>query len=258
VSAAPEHALYEGTVTHRRADPAYGFRTPVMLALLDLDHLETAWRVHPLVSDRRGRPVRFDRRDHPGDPAVPLGEHVRVLVEARLGIRPTGRVRTLAGLRTFGRGFNPIVVHWCEDAEGRVAAQVLDVTNTPWGERHSYVLDTRGGGADGWSVSMPKALHVSPFLPMELHHSVRSAPPDDRITLTINDRDQDGAVVFHAGLALDRRPFDRPTLSRYLTRHAFASQRVTAAIYGHALRLLRRGARFHPHPHRTGVAVPTS
>jgi DUF1365 family protein len=250
VTTAPEHALYEGTVWHRRTDPAYAFRTPVMLALLDLDHLDTAWRVHPLVSDRPGRPVRFDRRDYAGDPTLPLAQHVRDLVEQHLGTRPEGRVRMLAGLRTFGRCFNPIVVHWCEDGDGRVVAQVLDVTNTPWGERHSYVLDTRTADADGWSVTATKALHVSPFLPMDLHHSIRSRPPGDRITMTIDDRDAADAVVFHAGLALARRPFDRPTVTHYLTRHAFASQRVTGGIYWHALRLLGRGAPFHPHPHR--------
>lgn len=248
MTVAAPHALCEGVVHHHRATPAYGFRMPVMLALLDLDHLECAWRVHPFVSDRPGRPVRFDRRDFAGDPTAPLADHVRNLVEQRLGIRPEGRIRMLAGLRTFGRCFNPIVIHWCEDRDGRTVAQVLDVTNTPWGERHSYVLDLRAEAPDHWTVGTAKELHVSPFLPMDLTHRVRSGPPTDRIALVIDDVRDDGAVDFHAALHLSVGPFDRAGCARYLRQHAAASQRTTTAIYWQALRLVARGARFHRHP----------
>lgn len=246
------HALYEGTVHHRRPRPAYALRRRVLMPLLDLDRLDEAWRVHPLVSDRPGRPVRYDRRDYAGDPSRPLGDAVRDLVHARLGFRPTGRVRMLAMLRSAGWCFNPIVVHWCEDAEGRTVAQVLDVTNTPWRQRHSYVVDTRSE-PDGWTAVFDKALHVSPFLPMDLGHEVRSAPPAERISLSVLDHDRSGDVVFSAGMTLARRPYDRAGLTRLLTRHALDPQRVTAAIYAHALRLRLAGARFHRAPTPVGV-----
>ena len=252
MTTAPAHALYEGTVHHRRTRPPYALRRHVMMPLLDLDALDRAWLVHPLVSDRPGRPIRFDRRDYAGDPRVPLATTVRDLVEERLGFRPTGRVRMLGMLRTVGWCFNPVVVHWCEDADGRTVAQVLDVTNTPWHQRHSYVVDTRDEH-DQWSVELAKVLHVSPFLPMGLRHVVRSAPPADALTLAIVDRDSDGATVFSAGMALTRRPFDRVGLTRLLFRHAFDTQRVTAAIYAHALRLRLAGATFHRAPARVGV-----
>ncbi len=42
-------ALYEGTVTHRRAEPAHRFDSPVALPLLFLDELAALRTVHPLV-----------------------------------------------------------------------------------------------------------------------------------------------------------------------------------------------------------------
>ena len=46
---------------------------------------------------------------------------------------------------------------------------MLEVTNTPWGERHWYVLDARG---DTTTTTTAKAMHVSPFLPMDLDYEV--------------------------------------------------------------------------------------
>jgi len=243
------HALYEGTVHHRRVAPPDAFATPIMMPLLDLDHLEEAFAVHPLLSDRRGRPLRYERRDYLGAGPATVSEAVRDLVHQRLGVRPSGRVRMLAHLRTFGWCFNPVAVYWCEDGEGATVAQVLEVTNTPWHERHAYVLDCRNAH-DGWDRSVPKALHVSPFLPMGLHHRIRSAPPGDTLRLQIDDHDASGELTFAASYVARRLPFDRAGVTRLLARHPFTTHRVSAGIYRRALHLRRIGATFFPHPAR--------
>ena len=47
----------------------------------------------------------------------------------------------LTHLRTFGHCFNPVSFYYCFAADGeRLEAIVAEVTNTPWGERHAYVL----------------------------------------------------------------------------------------------------------------------
>ena len=84
----------------------------------------------------------------------------------RTGTRPDGPVRLLTHLRALGRCFNPVSFYYCFDRDGeRSAAVVAEVTNTPWGERHAYVLD----GATRRRVRgrFDKALHVSPFLGMD-------------------------------------------------------------------------------------------
>jgi uncharacterized protein len=51
-----------------------------------------------------------------------------------------GPVRLVGHLRTLGWCFNPIVLYLCHDHTGALAWVVADVTNTPWRERHQYVL----------------------------------------------------------------------------------------------------------------------
>ena len=73
---------------------------------------------------------------------MPLADAVRDLVEERTGARPAGPIRLLTHLRSFGHCFNPVSFYYCFDPAGeRVEAVVAEVTNTPWGERHAYVLE---------------------------------------------------------------------------------------------------------------------
>ena len=78
----------------------------------------------------------------PGRSRAPLDAAVRTLVAERLGSAPQGPIRLLTHLRTFGHSFNPVSFYYCFAPDGeRLEAIVAEVTNTPWGERHAYVLD---------------------------------------------------------------------------------------------------------------------
>jgi DUF1365 family protein len=218
-------AMYEGTVRHRRfADRGNEFTHTVALAYLDLDE--------PLPS---GRLVRFERSDYLGDPRQPLTEAVRDLVQQRTGDRPTGPIRLLTQLRTFGICFNPVSFYYCF-GDG-LEAVVADVTNTPWGERHAYVVSGDGRVIKGDSE---KLLHVSPFMGMDHRYEWRVADPGETLSVHIEST-RDGALAFDATLSMQRRPFSPRKL-------ALANVRVLALIYGHALGLKLKGVKVHPHP----------
>ena len=85
----------------------------------------------------------FRRADHLGPSERRLDESVRDLVEGRLGWRPDGPIRLLTHLRYFGLVMNPVSFYYCLAWRGSVEAVVAEVTNTPWRERHCYVLDPR-------------------------------------------------------------------------------------------------------------------
>ena len=56
---------------------------------------------------------------------------------------PQGPIRLLTQLRSFGLCFNPVSFYYCFDERRRACERVLaEVTNTPWGERHAYLLLT--------------------------------------------------------------------------------------------------------------------
>lgn len=233
-------AVYEGTLWHRRhGEPGHAFRRAVALPWLDLDELPAVAACHPLWSVERRNVVSHRRADFLGDPAVPLAEAVRGLVEQRTGRRPPGPVTVLANLRTWGWLFNPITIYACG---APAEALVLEVTNTPWHERHTYVLD---GGAGEHRFA--KELHVSPFLPMDLTYRLRLREPGSHLSLQLACLDGE-RPVFEAALAGRRLEIDRASLGRVLWRHPLGTHRVSAGIYRQAAALRRKGATFHPHP----------
>ncbi|HZV74004.1 MAG TPA: DUF1365 domain-containing protein [Conexibacter sp.] len=248
-------AIYEGVVTHRRRTPVeHAFRMRLFLMYLDLGELPHLFDGHPLWSARRPALARFRRDDFLGDPLIPLDAAVRDLVEERLGFRPAGPVRMLAHLRYLGHCFNPVAFYWCFAQDGeRVEAVVAEVTSTPWGERHAYVAAGPGNAEHVLESRHEKALHVSPFMAMGMEYRWRVATPGERLAVTIESRDADGRLVFDAHLALRRRTITRAALTRVLARHPAMTLRVLGGIYGQALRLRLKGARWHARP-----AVPAA
>ena len=99
------------------------------------------WKAQYGLHQARFSPASFCRSDHLGDPCVPLADAVRGLVEDRTAWRPIGPIRLLTLLRNWGHYFSPLNLYYCFDRAGQtVEAVVAEVTNTPWHERHWYVL----------------------------------------------------------------------------------------------------------------------
>ena len=243
----PTVAIYEGTVRHRRFAPQREFAPKLFLASLDVDALPGSLDALPLWSARRPAPVRFRAVDFFDGTGRPLGVAVRDLVQERLGRRPTGRVHLLAQLRTFGWLFNPLAVYYCWAPDGRALdAIVLEVTNTPWGERHWYVVDAQ---MNTNTTTTGKAMHVSPFLPMDVDYRITWTAPDAKLNLRI-EVERGHAPVFDAELALHRTTINRGRAVTVLARYPMLPLRVSAGIYAKATRLLAAGAPVYRHPSR--------
>jgi DUF1365 family protein len=241
-------AFYEGTVRHRRfAVREHAFRHRISLAYVDLDELPGLLGGR-LVRRRPGL-VRFRRGDYLGDPSVPLDSAVRALVAARTGEpAPDGAIGVLTQLRTFGHCFNPVSFYYCHRADGTLHSVVAEVTSTPWGERHAYVLPAGDPAGEVLHGRFDKRLHVSPFMGMDQSY-VWSAtePAADRPTLSVHiESREDDRRAFDATLALRRAPFTPRTLARILTRHPAATLRVLLLIYAHALALAAKRVPIHP------------
>jgi DUF1365 family protein len=217
---------------------------------IDLDELPDVFSGRWFWSSSRPALARFRRENYLGKADEPLPVAVRNRVEEETGVRPTGPIRLLTHLSYFGYCFNPISVYYCfDEADTRVDAIVAEVTNTPWGERHSYVLsDAMNKGDDTTrNYETRKKLHVSPFMDMEMVYDWLLTEPRDNIVLRINNR-QDGQLLFGATLILRRHEISSPALARILLRHPFMTLKIAAAIRWQALKLWLKGCPVCPHP----------
>jgi DUF1365 family protein len=242
-------AIYEGEVSHARFGPGprHSFSQRVAMPLLDLAEVDTVMAMHPAWSGRRRSPVRFRRQDFLGDPATPLATAVLDLVADRTGRRPEGPVAMLANLRTWGWLFNPISLYFCADpvspvgGPGLISHLVAEVENTPWHDRHAYVVGSPG------CHRFPKGLHVSPFLPSGVDYRLRYTAPGSKLTVTLEVVQADRRL-FAATLSLRRRSVSRASLGHLLWSHPAMTHRITAGIYLQAARLQLKGAPLFAHP----------
>lgn len=240
--------IYEGVLRHRRVAPRqHEFEYRVAMPYLCLDELPTLFAGRPLWSASGRALGEFRRSDFLGDPALPLADEVRRRIREETGAVHTGPIYLLANLRYFGIAMNPIACYYCfSDDEARLDYVVAEVNNTPWNERHSYVL--RGPEAGAWlETSFDKQFHVSPFNPMAMRYHWRSNTPDRRLVLHM-ENSADGATVFDATLSLSARPMTAGNLNRILLRYPFMTAKVALAIYWQALRLYIKGVPVYTHP----------
>jgi DUF1365 family protein len=246
----PASCVYEGVVRHRRVTPVrHELRYPIGMMYLDLAELPELFDGRALWSARRPALAWFRRRDHLGPADVPLDETVRALVHERTGERPSGPVRLLTHLRYAGHCFNPVSFYYCfDDAGEELRAVVAEVTNTPWGERHAYVMSGEGRVLRS---QFAKAMHVSPLMGMDHEYDWRVLEPGRDLIVHI-DSLRAGRKVFDATLTLQRRELDAGALRCVLGRYPATTLVGVARIYSQALRLRLKGAPWFPKPEEPG------
>ncbi|MBA0658751.1 hypothetical protein Goklo_010933 [Gossypium klotzschianum] len=164
-------SLYEGTVWHDRRRPVrHSFHYSVRYALFDLDHA-------------------------PNTPPDHLSAD-----EARRITKTDGPVFLLTIPPSVGYEQNPLSLYYCYDSEGTdklLKKCIAEVTNTPWGERVSFVFDPN-------SDLVAKPLHVSPFMDMLGSWSLRANAPGQNLLVTISVQHPELGDYFLATLKAKR------------------------------------------------------
>ncbi|NIJ99542.1 hypothetical protein FHR53_002335 [Xanthomonas arboricola] len=256
-------AVYTGWVRHRRFVPKpLDFRYRLFLMYLDLSELDRVFAHRWLWSVGRANLAQFRRSDYLGDPQIPLDEAVRACVHAHTGERPEGAIRLLTHLRYFGHVFNPVSFYYCFDRHDALRWIVAEITNTPWQQRHTYVLPVAQARThrDVHAWRFDKRFHVSPFMGMQHRYDWRFSVPDAQLRVHMDvldalDDDAAGAIDnspvrrFDATLVLQRQPLTARTLARTLFAYPLMTVQVVVAIHWQALRLWLRGNPVHDHPH---------
>lgn len=246
-----QSAVYEGVVRHHRLAPRpHAFSYRIAQLYLDLEEIDRVFAGRWLWSCEARNLAEFRRSDYLGPGGLPLTEAVKRLVERHTGRRPAGPVRLLTHPRYAGYIFNPVSFYYCYGADGvALHAIVAEITNTPWGERHAYVLPVESARRQvlRWEWTFPKAFHVSPFVGPQRDYAWRFSAPGERLRVHMSVLRAQKPEL-EATLSLERRPLTGASLARVLWRYPLMTAKVIGAIHWEALRLWLKRTPVHDHP----------
>ena len=245
-------AVMTGKVRHRRHLPKpHQFAYSQWMIWLDLgaipEHLQRPswWRRLYTAG------LQFERKDYLLPHSKPMAERVRQEVLEHSGEAIDGKIFFLGHLRQWGYCFNPVVFYFCHNNAGELRAIIAEITNTPWDERHRYVLMIDGNDESRLShqpshkFTFPKTFHVSPFMPMDLNYEWTFTFYRSRIGIFMA-LNRAGERVFDASLELQMQSFAQ--LGQMPWRFPLQGQRVSFGIYWQALLLRLKRLRVFPHP----------
>ncbi len=251
--------IYEGTVSHRRREPVdHRFQYRLFMVYLDLDELPSLVGRSGMFAGNRRASRSFLRSDHLFDNSVPLADEVREMIRQRTGETAKGPIRLLTQLRYFGYFMSPLNLFYLFDRhDQRVEYIVAEVNNTPWNERHCYVLWDGNGERKSQTMRFahPKDFHVSPFMSMDMNYQWKVTTPGEHLHVQLANT-RDSKRLFDATLTLHRRELNRNQLRRMTLQFPVMTAQISAAIYFQALQLWWKKCPFYVHP-KTRINSPS-
>lgn len=246
------HGIYLGQISHQRYTPkTHGFGYKLSQWWLDLDDLYSARNYSRLLSIDSGFAAFMFRssdylRDEPSEANQSLADKVRNKMSELAGRTLQGRVYLLGNVRCFGIYFSPLNCYYLTNEDGSFTHLLAEVSNTPWNERHYYLL------ALDQALEHEKSFHVSPFNPIEMDYRWRLRLPEFRegaslgVTIDLWREEK----IFTASMNLKRLPLNQSNIRYVFAKTPWMTVKAVAGIYWQAVRLAIKRLPFYGHARR--------
>lgn len=234
--------IYRGQVRHRRFQPTSNhFTYQLHMFALDVDELQGTLKPNAIFGFSWFNPMRFCEKDYlRGDPA-PLKQRITDKVKALGGTEEVKRVVMLVQVRCFGFYFSPANFYFCYDVNNKCNNVLVEVSNTPWNQRHYYLLHMASLAEE----ATDKCFHVSPFMDLHMKYHWRITPPselNDKLMIHIDNVPDNLASsspikLFDVTLAMKRQSWTFGNLFKLWLSMPVMTAKIVATIYWQALKL---------------------
>jgi DUF1365 family protein len=211
-----------------------------MLAL-DVSEVEKAGKGIGLFGFSWFHPLRFVEKDYLRSEPYDLKQRIVNKVLQLGGDANIHRIVMLVQVRCFGVYFSPANFYFCYDENDKCTQMLAEVSNTPWNERHYYLVDL----LNKVEQVNKKVFQVSPFMDLDMSYFWHvKAPSKDNSKLVINIENKridalTGKVdkLFDANLNLEKQSFNQRNLLRVWCQLPVMTIKVVLGIYWQALKL---------------------
>jgi DUF1365 family protein len=246
--------IYRGQIRHRRFTPkSHSFSYELYMLALDVDEMHAKQTPRGIFGFSWFNLLRFNEKDYlKGEPEC-LKQRIKNKVARLSGFEDISRITMLVQVRCLGFYFSPANFYFCYDATETCTQALVEVSNTPWNERHYYLVPL--GNSDHNNQDPPshitdKNFHVSPFMDLNMRYKWLIKPPtmsSSKLLVHIENHlkgtnDDDSKIkpdekIFDVTMNLIKAPFTKTSLWQLWINIPVMTLKIVLGIYFQAMKL---------------------